>query len=349
MPITVVAALKTIVRSVSLWYDLQNFESILSGPDAFGSTLIIPFIDEGWGSLIPWGLLIPEDIYIRLVPVLELASAMVDLSDEFMTRILCAPTLDNDDKNAGKGEVYLDPEYEVNEADRAKYKQFLCQLPDYQRVYFGHPASHFGSEDDFLYASCTYQAAEQDYPFLIAYEISGSFIDFYTSAEWSKFTEEHIRLVNFHFALVLVHEFAHGVQHARDRSPLFRHDTDSTVPLDHLPERLPEPLAHPNHCRNELGFAWEHYFFGALLALGDDSEKYDFTDPNTALTAETWDLAKCYPLGWLRVSDDIIRVLTDNIFSSNLATETLARVVADGTSLQLFKMAEKMVARGRKA
>ena len=187
--------------------------------------------------------LIPENIYLRLIPVLELASAMLDLSDEFMARSLCAPTLTKHDKRTGKDHLSLDPEYEVTEADRMKYKQFLCQLPDYQRVYFRHSASHFGSEGPFRDASCLYVAPSEEGPFIISYKISGSFIDFYTHTDWMKFSEEQIRLVNFQLVLVLVHEFAHGVGFARVGIPMFAHKMDS----DKFRDQETEFLFHPDH------------------------------------------------------------------------------------------------------
>ena len=303
----------------TLWFNTNAFED--EGPDPF----------------------IPEDIYIRLIPALELASAMLDLSDEFMIRVLCAPMLTKHNETTGKEDVSLDPDYEVTEADRIKYKQFLCQLPDYQLVYFGHPVSHFDSEGDFIYASCGHEAPDEDGPFLLYYNICSSFIDFYNYAQWKTFRDEHIRLVHFHFALILIHEFAHGVLLARVANPLFANKADSDEFRREKTESSihPEFLIHPDHHRAELGFAWEYYFFGFILGLYDSREIEGFTDPNTVISAYS------STRGSFCMTDDIVQVLSDKIYSSTLSTETLARVAADGTSLELINMASKLVARGR--
>ena len=290
--------------------------------------------------------LLPEYVFTRLAPALELASSMLDLSAEFMTRILCAPTLVSMDEETKKQDMTLDPEYETTEADRIKYKDYLCQLPDFQLICFGHPVAHLGSEVEthVRMARCGCKWGDQSSPFCIWYEFGSPFIDFYTSTEWMRFSDEHIQRINMYFAKVIVHEFAHGVGHARYGHPTF---ADRAGPSPYAGTSLGELLCHPDHRERELGRAWENSFGGAVFCVGMDTDRM-LTRPDIALLAHEWIPRTEHGSDWREVDQDVLEILSKKIRHSNLSVETLARVAASGTSLELVNMAEKLAARGRR-
>lgn len=219
---------------------------------------------------------VPDYVYDRMKPALQLACAMLKYSDPFMTRIFCAPILDD-----GTRRGVLDAEYSTSAADHREYRSFLQKLRHSYCLYIGDCVMRSGKPGHaFSSYHLTTTGKEQ-----FVCQIDLSYMDFYYRPNYEAFSEQHKRKLHLFLATTLVHELCHTIARARRISPNHRRQADIDAGVDFTEFNFDEFRYHPRQTEAELGFTWEAYFFGETHhpidpeADGDELEHAGYSKP----------------------------------------------------------------------
>ena len=229
-------------------------------------------------TVFDWGPadVVRDSVFDRMKPALMLASAMLDYSDAFMTRIFCAPILED-----GTRRGVLDAEYSTTAADLSEYRGFLQGLGDSYCLYIGDCVMRSGKPG---HAFSSYHLMTTGKEQFVC-QIDLSYLGFYYHPDYEAFSEEHKRKLHLFLATTLVHELCHTIARARRISPNHRRQADIEAGIDFSEFDFDEFRYHPSHTGAELGFTWEVYFFGETHhpidpeAVGDELEYDDYSKP----------------------------------------------------------------------
>lgn len=240
---------------------------------------------------------LPDHIYQRMVPALQLATLMLRQSRQFLLRVVFGeirnpPSLraiwratgDSHNRHLRKTAV-LDQDREISASDAATYDN--TWLPSFASKYrillprMGAGPGTLGRSR--AIASCHKPFLSEVFEYYLAFFSSGFF----------ESTPAHVRqAASFCFATTLVHEFVHVAWLRRTFKYTDQQIRTANPPLNRKLSTRAEPLYRQEDQEIELGDAWETFFFGGAVhpnQMGEEDDEREFSSGLSWHKCNPWD------------------------------------------------------------
>lgn len=216
----------------------------------------------------------PSQLYDRILPAVRLASLMLDRSIPFFNRIWHAQEISHPGL---LNHTYLDSTQVANCQEMDQTIQSLLSFAACIRFYISSLGRDSPSPSGDIWQGITYSALNSKISPLpqLCIGLEYGFIDFFAGEQYSRASEEGRLRANFMLARLMMHELAHGFRQWRALDEISKQASaqGKEVSIFGGPPTL-EPwycdvTKGPQDPENELGRAWEDWFFnGCIKSIG---------------------------------------------------------------------------------
>ena len=195
--------------------------------------------------------MLPDDVYRRMLPALQLATSMLQICSPFFQKILYAEigaTVDAE----GSEIMIFDPDYEPRPSEAREYYDDLVEIVRYYRIFTGVSSTTLqGYGDTRVLTDATGQ---------IVSCLASGFFQSFESPRYELLTIEALYSMGFMLAVTCVHQLAQTIFEGRDLA-------DSVGRARRGEAKAPEPRFEESDPEAKVGHGFERYLFGGRLGF----------------------------------------------------------------------------------